>query len=92
MHVRGQATKSEKAILGEQQTSTTEPSETNFTTGSDGVTTPTNQEASSTVTEVNQTISKEVIDELAQEGLEIKEATVDEVKQRLTIMSQRNIC
>ena len=92
MHVRGQATKSEKAILGEQQTSTVEPSETNFTTGSDGITIPTNQEASSTVTEVNQTISKEVIDELAQEGLEIKEATVDEVKQRLTIMSQRNIC
>ena len=91
MHVRNQAVKSEKAILGEPSKQDTQ-TETNFTTGSDGVTTPTSTEPQSEVSEVSQVISQDILDELAQDGFEIKEATIDEVKQRLTIMSQRNIC
>lgn len=93
MHVREQATKSEKAILGEPQLQTkSDITETNFTTSSDGVTVPTDAEPQSEISEVSQVIPQEVIDELTQDGFVLKNATVDEVKQRLTIMSQRNLC
>lgn len=93
MHVREQATKSEKAILGEPHLQTqSDITETNFTTSSDGVTVPTDAEPQSEISEVSQVIPQEVIDELTQDGFVLKNATVDEVKQRLTIMSQRNLC